>query len=45
MLENHKDIKRTVKTLDNGVETLTESDRPEAAKKIQDHVPAMYKRM
>ncbi len=45
LLEHHKDIRRTVKKLDNGVQTLTESDDPEVAKKIQEHVPAMYKRM
>jgi hypothetical protein len=45
LLENHKDIKRTVKKLDNGVETVTESDKPEVAKKIQEHVPAMYDRL
>jgi DNA-binding transcriptional regulator GbsR (MarR family) len=45
LLENHKQIKRTVKMLDNGVETVTESDKPEVAKKIQEHVPAMYDRL
>ena len=45
LLENHAAIKRTVKKLDNGVETVTESDKPEVAKKIQEHVPAMYERL
>ncbi len=45
LLENHKAIKRNVKKLDNGVETVTESDKPEVAKKIQEHVPAMYERL
>lgn len=45
LLENHKDIKRTVKLLDNGVETLTESDKPEIATKIQEHVEAMHQRV
>ena len=45
LLENHKAIKRTVKKLDNGIETVTESDKPEVAKKIQEHVPAMYERL
>ena len=45
LLENHKAIKRTVKKLDNGVETTTESDKPEVTKKIQEHVPAMYERL
>jgi len=45
LLENHKSIKRTVRKLSNGVETVTESDKPEVAKKIQEHVPAMYERL
>ncbi|MFO0850684.1 MAG: hypothetical protein U0871_19320 [Gemmataceae bacterium] len=45
LLEHHKDIKRTVKRLANGVETVTESDKPEVAKRIQEHVPAMYERL
>jgi hypothetical protein len=45
LLENHKAIKRTVKMLENGVETVTESEKPEVAKKIQEHVPAMYERL
>jgi len=45
LLENHKEIRRTVKRLDNGVETLTESDKPEVAGKIQEHVAAMHKRV
>ena len=45
LLENHKAIKRTVKKLDTGVETVTESDKPDVAKKIQEHVPAMYERL
>lgn len=45
LLTNHKAIKRTVKKLDRGVETVTESDKPEVAKKIQEHVPAMYERL
>lgn len=45
LLEHHKDIRRTIKKLDNGVETLTESDQPEVAKKIQEHVEAMHRRV
>ena len=45
LLENHKAITRNIKKLDNGVETVTESDKPEVAKKIQEHVPAMYERL
>jgi acetolactate decarboxylase len=45
LLDNHKAIKRAVKKLDNGVETVTESDDAEVTKKIQEHVPAMYERL
>jgi len=45
LLEHHKEIRRTVKRLDNGVETLTESDKPEVASKIQEHIAAMHKRV
>jgi hypothetical protein len=45
LLENHKVIQRKVRLLDNGVETITESDNVDVAKKIQEHVPAMYERL
>jgi hypothetical protein len=45
LLQNHGKIKRRVKNIDNGVETLTESKDPEIAAKIQEHVAAMYKRV
>ncbi|MEZ6124834.1 MAG: DsrE family protein [Planctomycetaceae bacterium] len=45
LLENHTKIKRTVKELPNGVETLTESDTPEIASKIQEHVEWMEYRV
>ena len=45
LLRKHKEIRRTVKHLDNGVETLTESDNPEVAAKIQTHVASMHKRV
>jgi hypothetical protein len=45
LLANHDKIRREVKQLDNGVETLTESDDAEISKKIQEHVAAMYKRV
>jgi uncharacterized protein len=41
LLTNHEKIKRTVKELANGVETLTESDTPEVAAMIKDHVEWM----
>lgn len=45
LLDHRKSIRRTVKPLANGVETLTESDSPAVAKKIQEHVDAMHKRV
>lgn len=45
LLTNHNAITRTVKKLNRGVETVTESDKPEVAMKIQEHVPAMYERL
>lgn len=45
LLRNHQDIRRNVKKLTNGVETVTESDNPEIAAKIQEHVWAMEKRL
>jgi ubiquinone/menaquinone biosynthesis C-methylase UbiE len=45
LLEHHAEIRRTVAKTDNGVQTLTESDQPEVAKKIQEHVAAMHRRV
>lgn len=45
LLEHHDEIRRTVKNIDTGVETVTESDNPEIAAKIQEHVVAMQKRL
>jgi intracellular sulfur oxidation DsrE/DsrF family protein len=45
LLANHEKIKRTVKELPDGVETLTESDSPEVAAKIQEHVEWMAYRI
>jgi uncharacterized protein len=45
LLANGDKIKREVKELENGVETLTESDDPKVAAKIQQHVAAMYSRV
>jgi predicted methyltransferase len=45
LLANHDAIRRTVTLTDNGVETLTESDNPEIASKIQQHVAAMHRRI
>jgi hypothetical protein len=45
LLGHHEQIRRTVKLRDDGVETLTESDNPEVAAKIQEHVAAMDQRV
>ncbi len=45
LLEHHQSIRREVKNLPDGVETLTESDSPEVAAKIQEHVAAMHARV
>jgi hypothetical protein len=45
LLDHRKDIRRTVKDLGNGVETVTESDKPEVARKIREHVAAMHRRV
>ncbi|MEZ6062378.1 MAG: DsrE family protein, partial [Planctomycetaceae bacterium] len=45
LLTNHEQITRTVKQLPNGVETLTESDSPEVAARIKQHVQWMQRRV
>lgn len=45
LLANHDKIHRTVTKTEKGVETLTESDSPEVAAKIQEHVSAMHRRV
>lgn len=45
LLEHRKDITRTVKETKTGVETLTESAKPEVARKIKEHVTAMHQRV
>jgi hypothetical protein len=45
LLANGNQIRREVKELANGVETVTESDDPAVAAKIQEHVEAMYRRV
>ncbi len=42
---DHKQIVRTVTKIENGVETLTESDDPKVQAKIVEHVYAMKKRL
>jgi hypothetical protein len=45
LLSNHEKVRRTVTTLDNGVEAVTESDDPEVAALLKDHVFAMKGRL
>jgi len=45
LLEHHSEVRRKVKRLDNGVETLTESDNKQVAIKIQEHVASMHQRI
>ena len=45
LLTNHDKIRREVTNLDNGVETVTESDDAAVAKRIQVHVAAMHRRI
>jgi ubiquinone/menaquinone biosynthesis C-methylase UbiE/intracellular sulfur oxidation DsrE/DsrF family protein len=45
LLDHHAEIRRSVKRLENGVETLTESDNKEVATKIQEHVASMHQRI
>jgi ubiquinone/menaquinone biosynthesis C-methylase UbiE/intracellular sulfur oxidation DsrE/DsrF family protein len=45
LLEHHAEIRRSVKRLDTGVETLTESDNKEVASKLQAHVASMHERI
>lgn len=45
LIENRADVRRTVTMLPNGIDTLTESDKPEIAQQIKTHVSAMYGRL
>ena len=45
LLERHELIRREVKNLDNGVETITESDDEAVSPMIQEHVAAMHERV
>jgi hypothetical protein len=45
LLSNGDKIRRQIKNLKNGVETVTESDDEEVAAKIREHVAAMYDRV
>lgn len=45
LIDHKETIKRTVKNLPNGIETLTESANADVAARIQKHVAAMYDRV
>ena len=45
LLANHDQVRRKLTQRADGVETLTESDQPEIATKIQEHVAAMHRRV
>jgi hypothetical protein len=45
LLEHHQQIRREVKELPNGVETVTETDDAQLVAKLQEHVAAMYDRL
>lgn len=45
LFAEHKQITRTIKNIDKGVETITESDDPKVQAMIKEHVAAMYKRL
>lgn len=43
--DHGKEIRRTIKVIPKGVDTLTESDNPEVAEKIRRHVASMSSRV
>jgi hypothetical protein len=45
LLDHRAEIRRTVTNVPGGVETLTESDVPETAEKLREHVRSMYRRL
>ncbi|MFO0849591.1 MAG: hypothetical protein U0871_13695 [Gemmataceae bacterium] len=45
LLDHRADIRRTVKNIPTGVETVTESANPEVAAQIREHVAAMHRRV
>jgi hypothetical protein len=45
LLDHRSEISRTVTNLSSGIETLTETDNPTVAEKLQAHVASMYKRL
>jgi hypothetical protein len=45
LIASHDQIKRTVTNLPNGIKTVTESDNPQVAQAIKEHVASMGKRL
>jgi hypothetical protein len=45
LFANREQIRRTVREIPGGVETVTESDDPAVAEQIRQHVAAMYQRL
>jgi hypothetical protein len=45
LLDHRDEIRRSVQELPDGVETLTESEDPEIAGKLREHVRSMYGRL
>lgn len=45
LFADHEKISRTIKKIDKGIETVTESDDPKVQVMIREHVAAMYKRL
>ncbi|HAC64036.1 MAG TPA: hypothetical protein DCF68_10975 [Cyanothece sp. UBA12306] len=45
LFANHDQIRRTVEEIPGGVRTVTESDNPQVAALIKEHVPRMYQRI
>ncbi|MFN7930600.1 MAG: hypothetical protein U0Y68_22295 [Blastocatellia bacterium] len=45
LFADHEKITRTIRKIDKGIETVTESDDPKVQAMIKEHVAAMYKRL
>lgn len=45
LLDHRNVIRRKVTQLENGIETVTESDDPKVAARIKEHVKSMYRRL
>lgn len=45
LFRHHREINRQVTTVPNGIRALTESDNPQVAALIQEHVASMYQRI